>query len=158
MQQSNVKVKLDIRIGEGFQGLSRVVRPLPYSDSIRWARKSCPPGASLIDTFNGKNFLSPQVTWNVQCLTWCYTGRPYQVETPSTVLKLIIFEGGKSRVSRYFWDPTGTCSEKCDIGPSGWESNPRPRKSCAMLCQLSYRGRCREQGHEFSIYSGGNAD
>ena len=34
----------------------------------------------------------------------------------------------------------------------------RPRESSAMLCQLSYGGRCRKHGHEFSIYKGGNAD
>ena len=36
--------------------------------------------------------------------------------------------------------------------PSGWESNPRPRESSAMLCQLSYGGRCRDHGHEFIIF------
>ena len=72
---------------------------------------------------------------------------------PLTV-KLIIFQGGKSWVCRYFWDSTGTCCEKCNFGPSSWESNPWPPESSAMLCQLSYGGRYREHGHEFSIYNG----
>ena len=31
-------------------------------------------------------------------------------------------------------------------------------QSSAMLYQVSYGGRCREHGHEFSIYNGINAD
>ena len=41
--------------------------------------------------------------------------------------------------------------QKRNVRPSGWESNPRPRESNAMFCQLSYGGRYREHGHEFSF-------
>ena len=51
-----------------------------------------------------------------------------------------------------FLRPSQDLWRKCNFWPSGLESTPRPRESSALLCQLSYRGRCRDHGHEFSIY------
>ena len=36
---------------------------------------------------------------------------------------------------------------------SSWESNLRPYKSSAVLCQMRHEGRCLELGHEFCIYN-----
>ena len=56
-------------------------------------------------------------------------------------------------VSGYiFEDPTRTCCAKCNFEPFNWESNLLPGESSTVLCQLSYGGRCREHGHEFSLY------
>ena len=62
-------------------------------------------------------------------------------------------------MSRYFFeDLNETCWEKCNIGTSGRESNPRPREPSAMIYKLSYGVHCQEHGYEFSIYDGSNAD
>ena len=80
--------------------------------------------------------------------------RVYRKEHCGSYTRLTVkfYDRGKFRVLGLFKTRTGPVAKKCNFQPSGWESNTRPRESSAMLCQLSYRGRCGEHGLEFSLY------
>ena len=69
---------------------------------------------------------------------YIYNIEHYGIYTRPLTVQSIIFEGEKSRVSRYFLRP------KRDL----------LRKMQHWAIQLG----CREHGHELSIYNGGNAD
>ena len=102
-------------------------------------------------------FIGPCIRSNVQY--YIDFVRPYGISTLVIQIYLYLFRWREIfECLNDFKTQAGPFAKKCNFGPSGWESNPRPCQSSAMLYWLSYRGRCWEHGHEFSIYYGGTAD
>ena len=89
--------------------------------------------------------------YNVYIYIYIYIYEHYGILTRLFIVREQIDEG-KSRVPRYldFKIQPGPVA-KMQLLSSGWESNPKTPRTSTMLCQLSYGGRCREYGHEFSI-------